>query len=174
MHIACRQCKHACGQRGYTDRSGMKSYRQAIILEIIEREPITSQEQLRKRLRARGVEATQATLSRDMKELRLVKATADSSYHRATDAATPVDPSAKVEAVRHAIGEYLRRAEAALQIVVLRTDPGQAQILGIALDRASLDEIVGTVAGDDTLLVVTRDARQAKALCKRFESWVRQ
>ena len=174
MHIAAGRRKHERRQGGYTGGSGMKSYRQAIVLEIIEREPITSQEQLRKRLKARGVEATQATLSRDMKELRLVKATADSSYHRAADAATPVDPSAKVEAVRHAIGEYLRRAEAAQQIVVLRTDPGQAQILGIALDRAALDEIVGTVAGDDTLLVVTRDARQARALCRRFESWVKQ
>jgi transcriptional regulator of arginine metabolism len=152
----------------------MKSYRQSIILEIIEKEPIASQEQLRKRLRARGVNATQATLSRDIKELRLVKAAADGSYHRAADAATPVDPSEKDEAVRRAIGEYLRRAEAAQHIVVLRTDPGQAQILAIALDRASLDEIVGTVAGDDTLLVVTRDVRQARALCKRFESWLRQ
>ncbi len=164
------------GPRGVGILTGqaMKSYRQSIILEIIEHEPITSQEQLRRRLRARGVDATQATLSRDIKELRLVKAAADGSYHRAADAATPVDPSEKLEAVRHAVGEYLRRAEAAVQIVVLRTDPGQAQILGIALDRASLDEVVGTVAGDDTLFVVTRDARQAKALCRRFESWLKQ
>ncbi len=152
----------------------MKSYRQSVILEIIEREPVTSQEQLRKRLRARGVEATQATLSRDIKELRLVKAAADGSYHRAADAATPVDPSEKDDAVRRAVNEYLRRAEPAQQIVVLRTDPGQAQILGIALDRASLDEVVGTVAGDDTLFVVTRDARQARALCRRFENWLKE
>lgn len=152
----------------------MKSYRQAIILEIIEREPITSQEQLRKRLRARGVDATQATLSRDIKELRLVKAAADGSYHRAAEAVTPLDPSEKDEAVRRAVGEYLRRAEPALQIVVLRTDPGQAQILGIALDRAGLDDVVGTVAGDDTLFVVTRSARHARALCRRFEGWLKQ
>lgn len=152
----------------------MKGHRQSLILELVEREPITSQEQLRRRLRARGVDATQATLSRDIKELRLVKAAADGSYHRAVDAVTPVDPSEKDEAVRRAVGEYLRRAEAAQQILVLRTDPGQAQILGIALDRAGLDEVVGTVAGDDTLLVVTRDARQARALCRRFESWLRQ
>jgi transcriptional regulator of arginine metabolism len=152
----------------------MKSYRQSIILEIIEREPVTSQEQLRKRLRARGVDATQATLSRDIKELRLVKAAADGSYHRATDAATPVDSSEKEEALRRAVGDYLRRAEAAQHIVVLRTEPGQAQILAIALDRASLDEVVGTVAGDDTLMVVTRDARQARTLCRRFEAWLRQ
>jgi transcriptional regulator of arginine metabolism len=152
----------------------MKSYRQSIILEIIEREPVTSQEQLRKRLRARGVDATQATLSRDIKELRLVKAAADGSYHRATDAATPVDASEKEEALRRAIGDYLRRAEAAQNIVVLRTEPGQAQILAIALDRASLDDVVGTVAGDDTLFVVSRDPRRARALCRRFEAWLRQ
>lgn len=151
----------------------MKAYRQAIILEIIEREPIASQEQLRRRLHARGVNATQATLSRDIKELRLVKSAADGSYHRPEDAATPVDPSEKDEAVRRAVSDYLRRAEAAQQIVVLRTDPGQAQILGIALDRAGLDEVVGTVAGDDTLMVVTRDARQARALVRRFEAWLK-
>lgn len=151
----------------------MKSYRQAIILEIVEREPVASQEQLRKRLKARGVEATQATLSRDIKELRLVKAAADGSYHRASDAAVPVDPSERDAAVRKAIEEFLRRAEPVQQLLVLRTDPGQAQILGLAIDRAGLDEVAGTLAGDDTVLVVTRDPRQARALWRRFESWVK-
>jgi transcriptional regulator of arginine metabolism len=151
----------------------MKSYRQAIILEIIEREPVTSQEQLRRRLRARGVEATQATLSRDIKELRLVKAAADGSYHRASDSAVPVDPSERDAAVRRAVEEFLRRAEPVQQLLVLRTDPGQAQILGLAIDRAGLDEVAGTLAGDDTVLVVTRDPRQARALCRRFESWLK-
>ena len=151
----------------------MKSYRQAIILEIVEREPVASQEQLRKRLKARGVEATQATLSRDIKELRLVKAAADGSYHRASDSAVPVDPSERDAAVRKAIEEFLRRAEPVQQLLVLRTDPGQAQILGLAIDRAGLDEVAGTLAGDDTVLVVTRDPRQARALWRRFESWVK-
>lgn len=152
----------------------MKARRQSAILEVVEHEAVRSQEQLRHLLSSRGFDVTQATLSRDIKELRLVKAAADGSYHRAADAVTPVDPAEKDEAVRRAVAEYLRRAEAAQQIVVLRTDPGQAQILGIALDRASLDEVVGTVAGDDTLLVVTRDARQARALCRRFESWLKE
>jgi transcriptional regulator of arginine metabolism len=150
----------------------MKAYRQAAILEIIEREPVTSQEQLRKRLKARGVEATQATLSRDIKELRLVKAAADGSYHRAADATGAADPQERDAAVRRAIETFLRRAEAVQHLIVLRTDPGQAQILGLAIDRAGLDEVAGTLAGDDTVLVVARDPRQARSLCRRFEKWI--
>jgi transcriptional regulator of arginine metabolism len=119
----------------------MKAYRQAIILEIIEREPIVSQDQLRRRLRARGVEATQATLSRDIKELRLVKAAADGSYRRAADAAQAVDPEVRDAAVRRAIEEFLRHAEPVQQLIVLRTDPGQAQMLGLAIDRAGMEEV---------------------------------
>lgn len=151
----------------------MKSYRQAIILEIIEREPILSQDQLRRRLKARGVEATQATLSRDIKELGLVKAAADGSYRRAADAVHAVNPEERDAAVRRAVEEFLRRAEPVQQLIVLRTDPGQAQILGLAIDRAGLEEVAGTLAGDDTVLVVTRDARQARTLCRRFESWLK-
>jgi transcriptional regulator of arginine metabolism len=150
----------------------MKSYRQGIILEIIEREPIASQEQLRKRLRARGVEATQATLSRDIKELGLVKAAADGSYRRAADAAQAVDPEERDAAVRRAVEEFLRHVEPVQLLIVLRTDPGQAQILGLAIDRAGLEGVAGTLAGDDTVLVVTRDARHARALCRRFEKWI--
>jgi transcriptional regulator of arginine metabolism len=152
----------------------MKSYRQGIILELIEREPIVSQDQLRRRLRARGVDVTQATLSRDIKELRLVKAAADGSYRRAADAGRADDPGERGAAVRRAVEDFLRRAEAVQQLIVLRTEPGQAQILGLAIDRAGLAEVAGTLAGDDTVLVVARDARQARALCRRFESWVKQ
>jgi transcriptional regulator of arginine metabolism len=150
----------------------MKSYRQGIILEIIEHEPIVSQEQLRKRLRGRGVEATQATLSRDIKELGLVKAAADGSYRRAADAVHAVDHEERDAAVRRAVEEFLRRAEAVQNLMVLRTDPGQAQILGLAIDRAELEGVAGTLAGDDTVLVVTRASRHARALCRRFEKWL--
>jgi transcriptional regulator of arginine metabolism len=69
-----------------------------------------------------------------------------------------------------ALSEYLTRADRVQQLVLLRTGPGQAQILGVAIDGAHLPEVVGTLAGDDTILVIARDARGAKALVKRFET----
>jgi transcriptional regulator of arginine metabolism len=149
----------------------MKAYRQSIIVDLVDREPITSQEQLRRRLHARGVSVTQATLSRDIKELGLVKRAADSAYRRPG----PDAPARGVAdgQMRHAIGEYLRRVSRVQQLLVLRTDPGQAQSLAIAIDRAQVPDIVGTIAGDDTILVVTPDGRHARALARRLEMWAR-
>ncbi len=149
----------------------MKAYRQSIILDLVDREAITSQEQLRRRLHARGVDVTQATLSRDIKELGLVKRAADGAYRRPGPEA-PQRPLADAQ-LRHAVGEYLRRVARVQQLLVLKTDPGQANPLAIAIDRALLPEVVGTIAGDDTILVVTPDGRRARALARRLESWAR-
>ena len=72
--------------------------------------------------------------------------------------------------LQRALSEYLTRVDRVQQLVLLRTGPGQAQLLGVAIDGARLPEVVGTLAGDDTILVITRDARRAKALVKRFEA----
>jgi transcriptional regulator of arginine metabolism len=147
----------------------MKSRRQSVILEIIDREPITSQEQLRERLRERGIDATQATLSRDIHALGLIKRPADGAYGRAgTDFDRPPDPG---DLLRTAVDDYLRRHQAVEQLIVLRTDAGQAQPLAIAIDRAGLAEIVGTIAGDDTILVICRSAPDAAVLSKRLDEW---
>ncbi|HXH06166.1 MAG TPA: hypothetical protein VNI83_06200 [Vicinamibacterales bacterium] len=147
----------------------MKSYRQALILEIVDRERITSQEQLRRRLRARGLQATQATLSRDIKELGLVKAAADGAYRRPGHEEAP----APADALRRAVATYLRQVAQAQHTLVLKTDPGQAQPLAVAIDRAGLDGIVGTVAGDDTIIAVARDRRAARAALRRLEGWLK-
>jgi transcriptional regulator of arginine metabolism len=147
----------------------MKSIRHGAILELVEREPITSQEQLRERLRARGIEATQATLSRDIRDLALVKRAADGAYRRAgPEVAPPPDPGRDLRA---AVDEYLRRHEAVEQLLVLKTDAGQAQPLAVAIDRAGLSEIVGTIAGDDTILVICRSVPDASALSRRLDDW---
>jgi len=147
----------------------MKSYRQSAILEIVDREAMTSQEQLRERLRARGIEATQATLSRDIRDLGLIKRPADGAYRRAGAAvASGVDPEIEC---RTAVDDYLRRYDVVDQLVVLKTDAGQAQSLAVAIDRAGLAEIVGTIAGDDTILVICRSAPDAAGLSKRLEEW---
>ena len=147
----------------------MKSYRQSTILEIVDREAISSQEHLRERLRARGIEATQATLSRDIHELGLIKRPVDGAYRRGGTAVGPaVDPEVEC---RTAVDDYLRRYDVVDQLVVLKTDAGQAQPLAVAIDRAGLAEIVGTIAGDDTILVICRSAPAAAGLSKRLEEW---
>jgi transcriptional regulator of arginine metabolism len=144
----------------------MKSRRQAVIVELVEQEPITSQEQLRARLRSRGFEATQATLSRDVRELGLVKRAADGAYRRAGAAET--DGLNGEAGFQRAVEEYLRSHERVEQLVVLRTDPGQAQPLAIAIDRARRPEIAGTIAGDDTILVICRSESDASTFIKHL------
>jgi len=147
----------------------VKTRRQSAILDAVRQEPVRSQEQLRRQLRTAGFDVTQATLSRDIRELQLVKGGADGAYQ---PPARPVSPNGHGAAslLHKALSDYLTKADQVQQLVLLRTGPGQAQILGVAIDGARLPDVVGTLAGDDTILVITRGARQAKALVKRFES----
>jgi transcriptional regulator of arginine metabolism len=147
----------------------MKGSRHGVILDVINRESITSQEMLRQRLQAAGVVVTQATLSRDLKELGVVKRASDGAYQRLrTGALAPQDV---LGSLQRTTAEFLTRIERSEQLVVLRTDPGQAALLAIAIDRAALDDVLGTVAGDDTILVICRDAQAAQQLVQRLDSW---
>ena len=146
----------------------MKARRQSAILDAVQHQPVRSQEQLRRQLRAAGFDVTQATLSRDIRELQLVKGGADGAYQAPSRPATNGHGGAGM--LQRALSEYLTKADQVQQMVLLRTGPGQAQILGVAIDSARLPDVVGTLAGDDTILVITRGARQAKALVKRFEA----
>src|SRR5437867_5174377 len=155
----------------YNAGSGaMKGRRQAAIVELVDREPLHSQEELRRRLHQRGFDATQATISRDIKELGLVKRAGDGAYQRS--GADAANPETALAALERAAEEYLRRVDRVQQLVVIRTGIGQAQPLAIAIDRAQLPEAVGTIGGDDTILVIARDGRRAAALVKRFERYV--
>ncbi len=147
----------------------MKARRQAVLLELVDRETLHSQEQLRRRLHQRGFEATQATISRDIKDLGLVKRAGDGAYQR--PGIGTLNPETALLALERATAEFLRRAERVQQMVVIRTGPGQAQPLALALDHAQLSETVGTVAGDDTILVIARGARGASALLKRLKEY---
>jgi transcriptional regulator of arginine metabolism len=147
----------------------MKARRQGLILELIEREHLHSQEEILRRLQHRGVEATQATISRDIKNLGLIKRAGDGAYQRSgSDVASPEIVQSALE---RAVADFLRRVDRVQQMVVLRTGAGQAQPLALAIDRAQLPEAVGTIAGDDTILVIARDERRAAALVKRFETF---
>jgi len=145
----------------------MKARRQSAILDVIRQEPVRSQEQLRRRIRASGFDVTQATLSRDIRELGLVKGGADRAYL----APSPGAPRGPVAAamLHRALADYLARVDRVEQLVLVRTGPGQAQLLGVAIDGARLPEVVGTLAGDDTILIVAPDARRARTLVKRLE-----
>jgi len=147
----------------------MKARRQAVILELIDRDPLHSQEQLRRRLRKAGFDATQATISRDIADLGLVKRAGDGAYQR--PGVDTTNPEMARTALERAAAEYLRRVERVQQLVVLRTGAGQAPPLAIAIDRTRLPEAVGTIAGDDTILIIARDARQAAALARRLEGY---
>jgi transcriptional regulator of arginine metabolism len=148
----------------------MKSWRQSQILEVVDQEAVASQEELRQRLADRGIEATQATISRDLKDLGLVKRAGDGAYVRpGVERSSP----ATSEQLRKSIATIVRGLERVDAMVILRTDPGQAQSVAVLIDRAKLDEVAGTISGDDTILIVCRGADAAQVLETRWNEVVR-
>ncbi len=138
-----------------------KTRRQTLILELVDREVLSSQEMLQRRLKARGVSATQATISRDLKDLGLVKRAGDGAYGRAgQEGASPETTMAQLQRV---VVRSLSRTVRVEQLVVLRTPPGEAQHLALAIDRAGFPVVAGTIAGDDTVLVIATGSKQAAA-----------
>ena len=136
-----------------------KAARHARIAELLETRAVASQTELGRLLAAAGVEVTQATLSRDLDELGAVKvrSAAGLTYALPPEGQPRAGSAEAIDArLARLLEELLVSAEAAGGLVVLRTPPGGAHLLGSALDRAGLPEVAGTVAGDDTVLLVTR------------------
>ena len=129
-----------------------KSFRQGQILRIIRNKEIHTQEELARELSAVDIQATQVTLSRDIRDLGLVKT---SEGYRAL---APEETGPKLADV---VAEFMQDIRVAQNLVVVRTSPGNANSLAIAIDKEDLPEVVGTVAGDDTILVITLDAQTA-------------
>ena len=152
--------------RNYVECIHMKTRRQAAILGFIEAEPVTSQRMLQRRLKADGFQVTQATISRDIKELGLVKQAADGAYRPAGQEAANLETAHA--ALYRALADFVTRIDRVQQLIVLGTGPGQAQPVALAIDRAKLPGVVGTIAGDDTVLMIARNARQAAMLVGRF------
>ena len=142
----------------------MKSWRQSQILDVVDRDPVASQEDLRRQLRLRGIDATQATISRDLKELGLVKRAGDGAYVRPGRERSHADE----DQLRRAVTSLMRGLERVDALVVVRTDRGQAQGLAEWIDRAQLPEVAGTIGGDDTILLVCRGAAAAEAIERRL------
>ena len=144
----------------------MKARRQSAILDVVEQEPVRSQEQLRLRLSARGFDVTQATLSRDIKELGLLKRSSDGAYQPSGVEST--SQASALDTLSRALSEYLVNIEPVQQLVVLKTGAGQAQLLGLAIDKSRLPDVAGTLAGDDTILIIARDPKSAQAVVKQL------
>lgn len=144
----------------------MKSRRQSAILEVVEREDVRSQEQLRQHLASRGFDVTQATLSRDIKELGLLKRSSDGAYQPSGGEA--MSAASALDMLGRALAEYLINIEPVQQLVVLKTGAGQAQHVAIAIDKSRLPDVAGTLAGDDTILIIARDPKGAQAVVKQL------
>lgn len=145
----------------------MKTSRQSVILDIIAQEDIETQGQMLEALEARGVKSTQATVSRDIKELRLVKEIGPSGRYRYAQA----DQDEANEAARRLEGifrESCLSIDHALHTVVIKTIPGLASAVGSSIDAMGEDTILGSVAGDDTVIIVLRNAAAAERLCAQL------
>ena len=133
-----------------------KNQRQHRIIRLLDQHPVTSQSQLVELLAGDGVEATQATVSRDLDELGAIKVrSGGESVYAIPD--LPKDQVAPEVHLRRVMGDWVVEIAHSANIVVLRTPPGSAHVVASALDRAGLDEIVGTVAGDDTIMAVAAE-----------------
>ena len=146
----------------------MKNSRQAMILEIISQENIETQEQLLNRLQARGIRCTQATISRDIKQLHLMKEPiGQGAYKYAVSGnRTTLNVAAKLRTI---FRECIVSIDYAQNIVVVKTMPGLANGACSALDNMEMNDIVGSLAGDDTALLVMRNAEAAELLCQEIK-----
>jgi len=124
------------------------------ILELVSEAPISNQDELRRQLLKAGIEVTQATLSRDIKELGLVKTARGYAVPGADMGAEEPGPT-----LERVVREFVTEVREAQNLLVLKTTAGSAQTVAVALDDEQLQEIVGTVAGDDTVLIVAPDIR---------------
>lgn len=140
-----------------------KLYRRNQILDLLSSGTIATQLDLRRKLGLRGIRVTQATVSRDIEELGVIKTREGYRLPEATVTAAPPPTLALI------LKEFLRDTRAAANIVILRTHPGNAHTVASALDAAQWPEVVGTVAGDDTIFVATTGVRQAARVRSRIQ-----
>ena len=147
--------------------------REQAILELIESEGVSNQDEIVERLRARNIQATQATVSRDVKRLGLVKTPAGGGgYRYAAPAVRPRSTQRGRRQLKLMSEQFLTKVETGGALLVLKTLSGRANALAVALDECRLDEIVGTIAGDDTILVIARDQRDRDKVKKLFDDMV--
>jgi len=146
-----------------------KRFRQGQILKVLAAEPVASQDELRRQLIHLGLRVTQATLSRDLRELHLVKTT--EGYQPLSSAAVKESPV--VSRLARAVNSFLLDIRPAQNMLVLKTPPSGAQPLAAALDSEHWKEVAGTLAGDDTVLIICSSRNSCAAVHKRVEEMLR-
>ena len=140
-----------------------KLARQQLIVELAHDGPLPNQQELCKVLARRGFPVTQATLSRDINELGLVRTTEGYTLRNGD---SPTEPAPTVSRL---VREFVREVRRAQNLLVIKTTSGSAQPVALAVDAEGWDEVVGTVAGDDTILIISPDNKNAKKLQTRLE-----
>ncbi len=143
-----------------------KTHRQDLLRSFVREQPPRSQAEILRRLRSAGVRVTQSTLSRDLRDLGFVKSSA--GYRDVDGGNGGSNAPGLAESMERMMRSYLTSVSRAGNIVVLKASPGLAHALGVAMDRAAIPEVVGTVAGDDTLFAAAPDPRRARVLELRF------
>lgn len=146
----------------------MKTQRQHRIAKLLEGHAVTSQGQLVELLEADGMRATQATVSRDLEELGAVKVRVPGGELVYAIPELPKDQVAPEDHLRRVMSEWVVDVEPSANLVVLRTPPGSAHVVASALDRAGLPDVLGTVAGDDTMIVVVAEKAGGATVAKRL------
>ncbi len=142
-----------------------KLSRQAVIRELIDEREIGSQDELRRLLFRRGYRVTQATLSRDMHELALVKTPEGYKLPQGEDS------ELSLPSIERLIETFVYDVRTALNQVVIKTSPGSAQPVSAAIDAEEWEEVVGTIGGDDTILAIATDSRAAEKLAQRVRKY---
>ena len=150
----------------------MKNDRQSRILEIIEREPIDTQEQLQQRLLEQGITCTQATISRDIKQLHLIKEPIGQGKYRYA-VSVQRNRLNVADKLRTIFRESIISVDYAQNIVVIKTMAGLANAAAAALDSMSIPYMVGSLAGDDTAMLVMRDTESARGFCDEIHEMLK-
>src|SRR4051794_38672977 len=145
-----------------------KTQRQHRVARLLELHPVASQGQLVELLAAEGVVATQATVSRDLEEMGAIKVRAAGGESVYAIPELPKEQRAPEDHLRRVLGDWVVEVSYSHNLVVLRTPPGSAHVVGSALDRAGLSHILGTVAGDDTILVVVAEQSSGSKVARQL------
>lgn len=145
-----------------------KTQRQHRISELLEREIISTAAQIVTKLQSEGISATQATVTRDLQELGTIKVRDEHGSRRIVLATATKVQSAPVDHLRRMMGEWVVSVESSGNLVVVRTPPGCAHVVASALDRSAVEGVLGSVAGDDTILVIATEKRGGASLAQEF------
>lgn len=146
-----------------------KEYRQRLIEELVEDEFISTQAEIAEHLARRGIKVTQATISRDVNELRLVRLPAGNGQHRYRSTPLAAQEDVKGE-LRQRFRLFVRDLDRGENLIVINTDEGHASGIAYVIDKLDREEVVGTLAGQNTILVITRSGNGAQEILEEFEA----